>query len=634
MDHVVGILLRAQLPDGYLGTYLDKDRWTSWDVWVHKYNLIGLLAYWDISGDGRALAAARRIGDLLAETFGDTPGKRDIIASSTHVGMAATSVLEPMCQLFRITGDRKYLDFAEYLVRSWEQPNGPRLVSSLLSIGRVDRTANGKAYEMMSDLVGLLELHRLTGNPQYRKVAEIAWNDIARRRLYITGTTSAHEHFQPDGVLPGDEANDVGEGCATVTWLQLTWHLLRLSGEAKYGEELEKTVYNQLLAAQNPRNGDICYFTPLNGKKNPTRGVNCCVSSEPRGIALIPQLAWGAMRGGLAINFYNGGVINTVLPGAGKVRVQVLTDYPASGDAAILVEPEKPARWPLYLRVPAWTKRFEIDPEDKGPHGTPGEWMKIEREWKPDSKLLVKIEMTVRAVDGGVSYPDHVALLRGPQVLALDRSVNEVDAVPFLFRAALADPRSPALVETDFGYALAGFAANLTGRRRRVALEFVPFADAADYRVWLPIPSKLKTSRVPLSAFRQESLSSRDESVHGSIADERVDTWRSTRRAQDAARRDDWFAVEWTIPAPAYRVEFVHGAITPEGGAFAAAPMVQIKREKLGAWVDVGPLSAYRSPQSGGKFSLDLPKSEEIVGIRVLGKPAGTYTSCAELSVW
>jgi hypothetical protein len=72
-------LVAMQLDDGYLGTYVEKDRWTSWDVWVHKYNLIGLLAYWHVTGDESALKGAKGIGDLLAATFG--PGKRDIIAS-------------------------------------------------------------------------------------------------------------------------------------------------------------------------------------------------------------------------------------------------------------------------------------------------------------------------------------------------------------------------------------------------------------------------------------------------------------------------------------------------------------------------------------------------------------------------
>jgi DUF1680 family protein len=248
MDRVVRAQIATQLPDGYLGTYLDAQRWTSWDVWVHKYDLIGLMAYYQATGYEPALEASRKIGDLLCRTFGTGPGQRDIILAGQHVGMAATSVLEPMVNLYRYTGDRKYLDFCEYLVGSWGQANGPKIIESLNASGSVFHTANAKAYEMMSNLVGLAELYRATGNPLYLKTAQTAWSDIAAHRLYVTGTTSSSEHFADDGVLPGEEASNVGEGCATVTWLQLTWQLLRLTGEARYAEQLEHTVYNALLA--------------------------------------------------------------------------------------------------------------------------------------------------------------------------------------------------------------------------------------------------------------------------------------------------------------------------------------------------------------------------------------------------
>src|SRR5215469_6199123 len=86
--------------------------------------LIGLLSYYEATGYTPALESARRTGDLLARSFGSEPGQRDIITAGEHVGMAATSVLEPMVNLDRFTGDRRYLDFCAYLVRAWDQPNG------------------------------------------------------------------------------------------------------------------------------------------------------------------------------------------------------------------------------------------------------------------------------------------------------------------------------------------------------------------------------------------------------------------------------------------------------------------------------------------------------------------------------
>jgi DUF1680 family protein len=488
MDRVVHALLAAQLPDGYLGTYVDEKRWTSWDVWVHKYDLIGLIGYYQATGYQPALDASRKIGDLLCRTFGTGPGQRDIIASGTHVGMAATSVLEPMVNLYRATGDRKYLDFCEYLVRSWNQPNGPRIIESLLATQSVFHTANAKAYEMMSNLVGLAELYRATGNPVYLETAQTAWKDIAAHHLYLTGTASSSEHFTDDRVLPGEESSNVGEGCVTVTWLQLTWQLLRLTGEPQYAEELEHTVYNALLGAQDPRTGDICYFTPLNGKKSPTPGINCCVSSEPRGISMIPQLAWGKRGDGVAIVLYAPGHVS-VDSRDGAIGIDSRTNYPAEGSVVLTVHPPRPVRFPLYLRVPAWTARYTATIGEQQYKGAPGQFLAIDREWKAGDEVHIDMDLTVRVVAGGPSYPYGVAIERGPQVLALEQSVNQG-----VLDLQAAGPRGMEVKLADAGsnlprwrgsqaYRMEGMVA---GKPRELVL--VPFADAVTYRVWLLKP--------------------------------------------------------------------------------------------------------------------------------------------------
>ena len=630
MDRMVNAWLPTQLADGYLGTYVEAKRWTSWDVWVHKYDLIGLLAYYRLTGDERALAAARKVGNLLTATFGE--GKRDIIASSTHVGMAATSVLEPICQLYRYTGDKRYLDFAEYIVKSWEQPNGPKLVSSLTTHGNVYKTANAKAYEMMSDLVGLLELYRLTGKTEYLTTASNAWADIRAKRQYITGTTSSHEHFQDDFVLPGQPSHDVGEGCATVTWLQLTSSLLRLTGEAKYGQALEQTVYNQLLGAQDARTGYICYFTPLNGRKSPRSDINCCQSSEPRGISMIPQLAWGSLNGGVAIELFNEGEIHAVAGGV-KVKIAVTGRFPESGDVGIIVTPEKTAKFPLMVRVPAWTDRAIVRVGGKSINGKPGEYLRLDGPWKPGTEVKVAFEMSVRAVDGGKSYPGFEAIQRGPQVLALERGLN--DAVPYLHLAA---PKSvPARLELVNGaYEVEGVAAVPESKQRRdVRLRLVPFADAQEYRVWMAKPGSLTMEIPAVTAFGRETSSSRSDQADGSICDERVDTWRRTR---DGRSGDEAF---WAVEIPAAkrvsRVVFRAGEVTDDGGWFLEKPRVEIKRAAGESWEAVGVLEAYPagakrpSITTGQAFEFRLPQTAEVVGVRVVGKNARKFTSCAEL---
>jgi hypothetical protein len=178
LDYTVAELSKCQLADGYLGTYLDKDRWTKWDVWAHKYNLIGLITYVQYTGNREPLLVCRRMADLLCNTFGDTPGKRDIIRAGAHVGMAPTSVLEPMVLLYRMTGEARYLDFCKYILRSWEQDNGPHIISRLQELKRVDKVGDAKAYEMLSCLNGALEYYRTVGDRRILDACLNAWQDI------------------------------------------------------------------------------------------------------------------------------------------------------------------------------------------------------------------------------------------------------------------------------------------------------------------------------------------------------------------------------------------------------------------------------------------------------------------------
>ena len=138
IDRSAQQLIAAQLSDGYLGTYSMDSHWTSWDVWSHKYDLVGLLSYYQLSGFKPAITAAEKVGNLICKTFGAETGKKDIIRAGAHVGMAATSILDPMTDLYRFTGDKKYLDFCFYITQSYNNPRGPRIISTLDSIGRVE----------------------------------------------------------------------------------------------------------------------------------------------------------------------------------------------------------------------------------------------------------------------------------------------------------------------------------------------------------------------------------------------------------------------------------------------------------------------------------------------------------------
>ncbi len=448
LDYAAIELIKTQLPDGYLGTYLQKDYWTEWDVWSHKYNLIGLLSYYDVTGYTPALDACRKIGDLLTKTFGTKPGQLDLVAGEhgTHVGMAPSSVIEPMVQLFKHTGDKKYIDFCEYIVEAWEQDHGPKIISSILTKGSVFNTANGKAYEMMSCMVGLLELYRVTGKENYLKTVQMAWNDIRDNRLYLHGTASFHEHFKdayalrPDGYYGyGSVYVGPGEGCVTVTWQQMNWQLFRLTGKQHYMEELEKLTYNALLGAQSPTTGKVCYFTPLEGRKRygeVSHGLNpdisCCASSIPRGIALLPEFIAGKINNNIAVNLYSPSKFKTRVA-SGKdsteVELEIKTTYPAQGNVDITVKTAKSATFKIMLNVPQWCTNFQVQVGNQKYEGKPGTYLEIERKWS-NEWVRITMDMIFRLVRDNNKGSNKVAVFRGPQMLVDDRNISDVKYTP------------------------------------------------------------------------------------------------------------------------------------------------------------------------------------------------------------
>lgn len=504
MDRMAYELINTQLEDGYLGTYLPNEYWTSWDVWSHKYNLYGLLAYYSTTGYRPALEACKKMGNLLCTTFGNKPGQHDITLAGTHIGMAATSVLDPIVELYRYTGDKKYLDFCFYIVDAMENQNGSKIISTLLSTGDVSKVATAKAYEMISNFVGLVNLYRLTGDKKYLNPVSIAWQDIVSKRLYITGTTSSFERFQGDDVLPAGENNHVGEGCVTVTWMQLNHNLLAVTGELKYVEQIEKSIYNHLFAAENPETGCISDYTPLMGKKPFSCGISCCKSSVPRGIAWIPYFTFGNVKNVPTLMMYEPASYkeNFTTPGKKNINLalQVESNFPENGNTVITVNTSQAATFPIALRVPSWCNSFTATIGGKAYKGSANQNLVINRVWKSGEKIKVSFQIPIQLIPGGKSYPGQIAFQRGPQVLALDSLLNidvlknyqlESDQKLLVEKPG---SKSDADVLPKQWIGKQAYTVNIIDTKKNAVkqqLVLVPFADASQtggaIKVWMPL---------------------------------------------------------------------------------------------------------------------------------------------------
>jgi hypothetical protein len=454
-------------------------------VWAHKYNLIGLLTYYRYTGNQAALTAARRIGDLLVATF---PAQRSILAAGVHMGMAATSVLSPMVELYRLTGESRYLEFAQYIVRAYEEKDGPDIVRILNSTGgTVDRVANGKAYEMLSNLVGITELYGVTGDERLRRAAENAWTDITRNRLYLTGSVSSRECFTADHELPNGDTAHLGETCATVTWIQLNAALLAQTGEARYGDEIERSIYNHLAAAQHPRGDDWCYYTALEGVKHYDKDISCCHSSGPRGLALAPTLAY--LQGGRTLYVDTLETSRaTFTVGDRTVELRQQSRFPYEGKASLTIRTSGPVRFVLKIRVPAWAAPMQAG-EVAGQTG----WLALpEREWKDGDSVPLSFTLGGRVIRGEYTNHAHVAYTWGPFVLALDEAINPeylvFDAAQFIHAF---DDRAPTLLREP-GRLVLQSAMRGEWDINAHPVRLVPFADAGvggkPYAVWLRAP--------------------------------------------------------------------------------------------------------------------------------------------------
>ena len=428
MDDMVQKYIVCQMPDGYLGTYLEKDRWTEWDVWAHKYAIIGLLNYYSVTGYQPALVTATKAANLVCNTFGE--GKRDLMLAGDHVGLAPGSILEPMIDLYRYTGNQKYLDFARYILRAFEQPTGPKLVTQLEKYNDVTKVGDAKAYEMLSCFLGILKFYKLTGETKYLNLLQNAWMDIAQNRLYITGTASDHEVFKQTGVFKAENEDNMGEGCVTVTWVQFNLQMLQITGDVKYAAELERSVYNHLFAAENPQTGCVSYYTALQGAK-PYRcdqGFSCCLSSIPRGISLIPEMLGGNIANVFTVLFYENGEANTSLKATDGSRVDLkvtaTTNFPITGKVDFIVEPSAEKEFSINFRVPEWSTDFMVKIGTESYSKVVGGIISVSRKWEKGDIARVTFGMPLQILSGGISYPNQVAFKKGPQIFAIDQGLN------------------------------------------------------------------------------------------------------------------------------------------------------------------------------------------------------------------
>ncbi|MGC9354027.1 MAG: beta-L-arabinofuranosidase domain-containing protein, partial [Mariniphaga sp.] len=252
IDDAARGLIETQTSDGKLSSYT-KD-FGPWDMWGRKYALLGLAAYYDQTGDEKALEAAARSLDNIISIAG--PGKQKLTETGLSLleALSSSSILEPVVLIYQRTGEKRYLDFAKHLVSLWSQPNaytedGMRLIEDALSGVDPINISSPKGYEQMSCFEGICELYRVTGEKKYLDAVVTYGHKIIEKERMIVGSGSSGELWCDGAVRQTELLEQPMETCVTVTWMKFCYQLLRLTGDPVWADEMERTLYNALLGA-------------------------------------------------------------------------------------------------------------------------------------------------------------------------------------------------------------------------------------------------------------------------------------------------------------------------------------------------------------------------------------------------
>ena len=459
-------MLASQEENGYIGNYPDALRCgEGWDVWGMKYTMMGLLHYYDwklkagsekgkVEADA-ALNAAKRLCDYVIAEIG--PGGRrgrELWQTGNWSGYASSSILEPVVWLYSRTKERKYLDFATYIVDGMTKPEkGPRLLDlAEKGVSVADRNEPGynsgagwayvckygrsKAYEMMSCYQGLLDyVEAKSGGVEsedlknLRRAAVMTAEDIVKEEINLAGGCACSEawfHGAKKQHLPYIRLQ---ETCVTTTWMRFCEKLLAVTGDPKWADELERTFYNAYLGAMKADGSEFAGYTPLSGYRwhgqhHCYMHTDCCTANGPRGfLCFLRELCRNDGKTA-TFNFYASALVK---------GFDMYSLYPRENMARIVSHTEGPLE--LRLRIPAWSESTVVKVNGAALSGVKaGSYFSVSRDWKLGDIVEIWFDMPVVA-----HKLDHaVAFTRGPVLLARDSRFADGDMTE-PFRAGIKD---------------------------------------------------------------------------------------------------------------------------------------------------------------------------------------------------
>ncbi|MGJ5755920.1 hypothetical protein FB563_7806 [Streptomyces puniciscabiei] len=443
VDRIAGLVAAAQQPDGYLNTWFQlRENGKRYEDlrWGHELYCAGHLiqaavAHHRTTGRTELLNVAVKFADHIDSVFGPPGSGRPIDGIDGHPEIETALV-----ELYRETGERRYLDLAGYFVDRHGHGllGGEAYCQDRVPL-REATTVEGHAVRQLYLLAAAADLATETGDTELGAAAERLWHAMTTTKTHITGGLGAHhdrEDFGDPYELPNERA--YCETCAAIASVQWSWRMALLTGEARYSDLVERTLYNGFLAGVSLDGERWLYVNPLqvrDGHTDPggdqsarrTRWFRCacCPPNAMRLLASLEHYLATSDEGGLQIHQYVSGRY-----AGGSYTVRAETGYPWHGSIALTVEESPAGRpWTLSLRIPQWCQEFRVRcgerTYDQGDAPVTDGWLRLTRAWEPGDRVLLELGLEPRltAADPRVdAVRASLAIERGPLVYCVEQA--------------------------------------------------------------------------------------------------------------------------------------------------------------------------------------------------------------------
>ncbi|MDR1825526.1 MAG: glycoside hydrolase family 127 protein [Bifidobacteriaceae bacterium] len=362
-DQATALIAAVQQPNGYINTYVqtvpDKGPYTqlthSHELYCAGHLIQAAVALHRCTGDDRLLAVARRVADHFVKDLG-CHGQGPIDGHP--------EVETAMVELFRETGEPAYLDFAKGQIErrghEWlpQHPLGPQYFQDHIPV-RENTQAMGHSVRQLYLAAGATDVATETGDQELLNTMERLWEDAYGSKMYIAGGHGAHHRDEGYGdpyELPPERS--YSETCASIASFQWCWRLLLATGNPRYADEMERVLYNGIMASTTPDGKAFFYANPLQLREGhfgyadnapPERAAWYACACCPPNIARI----YASLHGYAATETPSGLQLHLLMPGTfsgGGLTATVTTDYPNAGLVAVSAR----GTGRLALRVPPW----------------------------------------------------------------------------------------------------------------------------------------------------------------------------------------------------------------------------------------------------------------------------------------